>query len=269
MVSREISLKVAEALQSDKWKGLARVSSKTLAELEACPGEVIEIEGSRKTVAVAQETPYNEKDLIRIDETTRNNAGVKLGELVKVRKIEVSEAQKVVLVPPLSVTIDEYFAKYVAKKLVGRAVVKGDKVSIPVLGHPIDFTVALVLPDKPVVVKNPEVVYIEQKIAELIILDLYQDEESSKVLHELSKAIEDFPDTVDEIRRYLEKIVVENISGKLLNIGDIISVKILDREIKFKVRLILPSPSIASLDSKIRIKVPLPSGISSSPITGR
>jgi len=269
VVPKELFLKVAEALQSDLWKGVARISSESMMELEVKPGDVIEIEGAKKTVAIVQKSPDNEKDLIRIDKITRENAGVKLGDIARVRKAEAAEARKIVLVPPLSVVIDEYFAEFIAKKLIGRALVKGDKISIPVLNQPINFTAAVISPDKPVVIKSPDVVYIEQKIAELIILDFYQDNESSKVLRELARAIEDFPDTVDEIRRYLEKTVIENISGKLLSIGDIVSVKILDHEMKFKVRLILPSPSIASPDSKIRIKVPLPRGVSSSPITGR
>lgn len=98
----EIKLKVGELTsRSEFGKGIARLDSKTMREFSVSEGDVIEIEGKKKTGALAVRS-YPEdigSNLIRIDGLVRKNAGTSVGEHVKVRKADVKPADKVVLAP--------------------------------------------------------------------------------------------------------------------------------------------------------------------------
>ena len=48
----EIQLKVAEAIQDDVNKGIVRVDSSYMKQLGVKSGDILEIEGNRKTVAI-------------------------------------------------------------------------------------------------------------------------------------------------------------------------------------------------------------------------
>jgi len=53
MPEKELKLKVAEAIQDDVNKGIVRIDSGYLSEVDIKPGDIVEIEGERKTVAIA------------------------------------------------------------------------------------------------------------------------------------------------------------------------------------------------------------------------
>jgi len=124
----EIKLKVAEARQEDVYKGIVRIDSESMRKTGVKPGEVVEIEGKKKTVAIVQNA-YPEDiglGIIRMDGITRRNAGTSLGSYVTVRKANVKEAQKVVLAPAQKGVIYHIPPETIHKILIGRPVVKGD-----------------------------------------------------------------------------------------------------------------------------------------------
>ena len=53
MPKKTIQLRVMEALQDDAYKGIARIDSELMRELEIRRGDVIIIKGNRETVAIA------------------------------------------------------------------------------------------------------------------------------------------------------------------------------------------------------------------------
>lgn len=89
---KELILRVVEAKQKDVGRGKVRVDIDLLNQIGVNPGEVIEIEGQRKTAAIAwplsPEDVLEEEDkyIIRMDGITRKNAGVSIGDKVIVRK---------------------------------------------------------------------------------------------------------------------------------------------------------------------------------------
>ena len=132
-----VDLKVSEAFAEDIGKGMARLSSGDINSLKAVLGDIIEIGGERTTVARITGTfPESQgKQLIQIDGNTRENAGVHLGGLVKVKKIPRTTALTVVLTPVdfSYVLPDEGELEQFAKVLQGLAVIAGDKINIPFL----------------------------------------------------------------------------------------------------------------------------------------
>jgi len=133
----EISLKVGEIpsnAQSDIGIGIVRLDTRAMSKIGVREGDVVEIEGKRKTGAIAIR-PYPSDvgiDIIRMDGYTRRNSGTGIGEKVIVRKADVKEARKVVIAPAqrgVSIQIiGEAPGESMKRALLGRVVSKGDLV---------------------------------------------------------------------------------------------------------------------------------------------
>jgi len=50
---RELILKVLEARQKDVGRGRVRIDTDMMTQIDVSPGDVVEIEGQRKTAAIA------------------------------------------------------------------------------------------------------------------------------------------------------------------------------------------------------------------------
>ena len=132
MVDKELKLKVAEAIQDDVNKGIVRIDSGYLAEVDIKPGDIVEIEGERKTVAIADRSYPGDigLNIIRMDGIIRKNSKTGIGEIVKVRKALVKEAKKIVIAPARKGIVIRASPEIFKQGLLGRAVVRGDIVSL-------------------------------------------------------------------------------------------------------------------------------------------
>ncbi|MDO9327050.1 MAG: CDC48 family AAA ATPase, partial [Methanoregula sp.] len=99
----EVQLRVDSAYPGDQGGGKARLDPETMLLLKISPGDLVAIEGKRRTVAKVWRSlveDWNQRKC-RIDNFTRQNAGVAIGDTVKVIKIsEEVEAKRIVLAPP-------------------------------------------------------------------------------------------------------------------------------------------------------------------------
>ena len=102
-VMPEVQLRVDSAYPGDQGGGKARLDPETMLLLKISPGDLVAIEGKRRTVAKVWRSlveDWNQRK-VRIDNFTRQNAGVAIGDTVKVIKIsEEVEAKRIVLAPP-------------------------------------------------------------------------------------------------------------------------------------------------------------------------
>ncbi|KUJ94142.1 MAG: Cell division control protein 48, AAA family (Cdc48-2) [Archaeoglobus fulgidus] len=135
----ETTLKVNQAYPSDSGRGIARLDPDTMLKLQISPGDIIEIEGARKTVAKVWRAPKRDwgKNIIRIDRFIRENAGVGVGDVVKVRKVEYQPAKTVILAPLKKMDLRIYgvdIGEYLKHQFLKRPVVEGDLV--PLVGSP-------------------------------------------------------------------------------------------------------------------------------------
>ncbi len=94
--SKEVKLKVAEAIQDDVNKGIVRLDTSYMQTINVKPGDFVELEGERKTACIADRAYPGDigLNIIRIDGLTRKNAKTGIGEMVKVTKIDIKEAKK-------------------------------------------------------------------------------------------------------------------------------------------------------------------------------
>lgn len=130
---REIKLIVAEALKPDVGRQIVRINEEAMRKIGVQSGDIVEIIGTKNTAAlVLPAYPEDEdRDIIRMDGYIRLNADVSLGDEVIIRKAEVKEAQRVILAPIGKITwFGQDFVGWLRPKLVGRLVVRGDRVII-------------------------------------------------------------------------------------------------------------------------------------------
>jgi len=129
---KEIQLKVMEALQEEAYKGIIRIDSETMKQIGVRPGDVIEIEGERTTVGIvdrAYPTDIGNK-VIRMDGVLRRNARTSIGEIIKIRKAEIKEAKNLTIAPAQKGIMVQAHPEVFKNGLLGRALVKGDLVSL-------------------------------------------------------------------------------------------------------------------------------------------
>ncbi|MEM5833828.1 MAG: AAA family ATPase, partial [Candidatus Aenigmatarchaeota archaeon] len=124
----ELILRVGElTAKEESYKGIVRIDSNNLLKIGVREGEIVEIEGKRKTAAIALRAYPADigLNIIRMDGITRRNARVSVGENVKVRKAEYKIAKKVILAPAEE-KIFTASISYLKQSLLKRPVVKGD-----------------------------------------------------------------------------------------------------------------------------------------------
>jgi transitional endoplasmic reticulum ATPase len=132
----EIILKAAEGLSQDVGAGRARVDAKTRLLIQASPGDIVEIEGLRKTAAViwrAQPTDEG-KGIIRMDNLIRKNARVGIGDKVTIKKAKSKSAKSVVIAPVIpegqKIQFGQGIEQLIKKGMLKRPVITGDTVVI-------------------------------------------------------------------------------------------------------------------------------------------
>lgn len=125
-------LKVSEAIQDDINKGIVRVDSEVMKSLSVSPGDVLEIMGERKTIGLVDRGYPGDigLNIIRMDPILRRNAKTGIGEIVKVEKAKFSEAKKIVLAPAQKNLIIRAPPEILKRGILGRALIKGDLVSL-------------------------------------------------------------------------------------------------------------------------------------------
>ncbi|GBE20506.1 ATP-dependent zinc metalloprotease FtsH [archaeon BMS3Abin17] len=130
MTKKEIQLKVVESLQDDVYKGIARIDGEIMRSLDIRRGDVILIKGNRETVAIADRAYPADvgEGIIRIDGILRRNAKTGIGEMVKISKVEVREAKKIIIAPAQKNIMVQGDPESLRRGLLGRAVLKGDVV---------------------------------------------------------------------------------------------------------------------------------------------
>ena len=133
MTKKQVQLKVVEALQDDAYKGIARIDSEIMRNLDIRRGDVVLIKGNKETVAIADRAYPADvgEGTIRIDGILRRNAKSGIGEVVIVSKADVKEAKKIMIAPAQKGIMVQGDPESLRRGLLGRTLIKGD---IVVLG---------------------------------------------------------------------------------------------------------------------------------------
>ena len=192
----QVSLRVAEAQSRDVGRGIARIDSKISSEIGFSAGDVVEIHGKKKTVAIywpGYQEDYG-KGIIRIDGYTRNNAGAGIDEKVDIKKVAAKEAKKITIAPtePLRITGGE---EYLKRILENRVISRGDIIPLGIMGRRINLMVTGFQPPAAAVIVVPSTqVVLSEKPAKALAM------EGPRVMYE------DIGGLTDEIKKVREVI---------------------------------------------------------------
>ena len=144
---KTIALKVSEAKSYDAGRGIARIDPEVAHDLVLHTGDVIGIEGTKRTAAIIWPGYPEDSNsgIIRIDGTVRRNAGVSIDDRVHIRKIQTTQAEKILFAPtqPLKIQGGE---AYLAHNLEGRVVTRGNVVELNIMGRRVDLVVISIKP---------------------------------------------------------------------------------------------------------------------------
>lgn len=165
-----LTLRVAEAIPEDVGKGVARLHPEDLRRLEIKDGDIVEIEGKKRTVARARPAPEQSlaPGFLQIDGIIRENSGTSLEEKVVVKQTECQPAKRLILTPHggLGGLHRGQYHRYVSHLLEDMPFVAGDRVRISLFGtRTQDFNVATTIPEDVVLVQPDTAVEIESPAA--------------------------------------------------------------------------------------------------------
>jgi len=134
MSEEVIEVTVEGAKKRDAGRGIARVPESVRERLGVLSGDPLVIEGERPTVAKAW--PESEDgSYIRIDADTRANAGVNIGETVRVQKTDLREADTITVRLAGSVGLDERQREAAVRRaLLDRPLREGEQVHVDGVG---------------------------------------------------------------------------------------------------------------------------------------
>jgi len=160
-----VKLKVAAAMPKDQGRGIVRLNSKIRRDLGLRSGDYVLIKGNKETVAVAWPALQEDEvlDMIRMDALIRKNAGAKLGEVIKLQKIDPPDATRVVLAPSQPIRFRGGFETYLKKQILNKPLTRGDVLMVASIGSGLKFHVTAVSPSKHVKVNRQTKVEIRTK----------------------------------------------------------------------------------------------------------
>ena len=165
---KPLTLRVAEAKARDVGRGVVRIDPEDIERMGIEVGDVVEIEGKRKTVAKVMPAYPEErgKSIIQMDGLLRSNAQVSLDEKVNLQKTGCWPADKIVL-SPLTLTrsiSQERDVKYIGTLLDGLVLVEGDAIRANLFGtRSQDFTVISTVPRGAVLVNSRTRIEIKER----------------------------------------------------------------------------------------------------------
>jgi transitional endoplasmic reticulum ATPase len=154
-----VVLKIKEALGKDVGRAIARMDPKDMKSAGLEPGDIVLIEGKRKTPVKVMPC-YQEdrgKSILQIDGVTRENTQAGIDEKIRIEKTTCKPALKIRLQPEaaLSSQYKSNDTKYIGSLIDGLPVSKGDKIRANLFGsRSIDYQIVDTNPSG-VVLINP------------------------------------------------------------------------------------------------------------------
>ena len=128
-MTEDLKLKVGELTErGDFGRGIIRMSAKDMKRIGITEGDIVELEGKRKTAAIAVRAyPVDiGLDIVRMDGLERRNCGAGIGESVKMKKAAVAEAKSVTIAPARKGIIIHMGGNLIKQNILMRPLMTGD-----------------------------------------------------------------------------------------------------------------------------------------------
>lgn len=161
-MTKSIKLRCREAYTRDVGRGFIRIDYDTMDKLKISTGDIVEIEGKKKTVAkVLPLYPSDEgKGMARTDSIVRENMKISIDDNITVTKIKAYSAVLITVRPIEAIPpIDE---RYLAECFEGSPMSVDDRVIVPYFGGRLNFEITNTEPKGAVVVTRSTKFSIEE-----------------------------------------------------------------------------------------------------------
>jgi len=165
---KTLILKVKESSAKDVGRAIARIDPEDMKDLGLAVGDIIEINGKRKTAAKIMPCYVEDrgKKIIQIDGISRENAQIGLDEKVSIQKINSQPAGKISLSPlTMSGLLQkDSDTKYIGSLMEGLPVTAGDRIRATLFGsRSCDFKVLDTIPGGVVLINAATLIRMETK----------------------------------------------------------------------------------------------------------
>jgi len=128
---KEIKVRIEELEKSRSGRSLCYVDPQILERLDLTTGNIIEIQGKKKTTGIVVSSMVdNGNAIIRLDGLQRLNAGATIGEMVSIKLATVYNAEEISLTPTKSNIDLKKQADAIKAKLIDKPVVLGDIIEV-------------------------------------------------------------------------------------------------------------------------------------------
>ena len=146
MSELELSVEVQSEFLSDRGKGIARLDAESMKRLDLSSGDIIEIQGQRKTYSKCLASPKENHahGILNIDGLIRSNAGIKIGNRIYIKKILATRAKKITIAPLEITTFIEKSEIKEALTLI--PIIQGDNIVFANLDEPVFFRILETIP---------------------------------------------------------------------------------------------------------------------------
>ncbi|MGC1122378.1 MAG: CDC48 family AAA ATPase [Candidatus Methanofastidiosia archaeon] len=165
-MSEEITLAVADAEKIDVGRQVIRLNTTVMGQLGLEAGDVVELSGTRSVPALVWRGRYEDEglDIVRMDSTLRRNAGVSLGDKIKVRKAEAHEARNISLAPAeQEIRIRGDISSYFREKLLGKPIIRNNIVLFEIFSNVFPFVVTKTDPGGVVMITTRTQIAVSEK----------------------------------------------------------------------------------------------------------
>jgi len=150
----EIELKIDEIPQQHVGRGRAIVDPKIIEDTKWSTGQILELTYNKKTHVKLWPGSHEEygAGIIKVDGITRQNVGAAIGDKIKIKDVEASNAKQIILSPTEKIQA-EGLQDYMIQNYLNHVFTTGDTISLNTqMGGKVQFIVTSTEPSKPVIV---------------------------------------------------------------------------------------------------------------------
>jgi len=155
----EIELKIEEIPQQHVGNGRAIIDPKIIEDNNWNTGQILELTYNKKThVKLWPGAPEDYgSGIVKIDGITRHNIGAGIGDKIKIKAVEASSAEQIVLSPTEKIQA-EGLQEYMRQNFLNHVFTTGDTITLGTqMGGRIQFIITSTKPSKPVIVTEQTV----------------------------------------------------------------------------------------------------------------
>ncbi len=160
----ELVLRTSEAMAKDVGRGNVRLDPADMMRAGLAVGDIVAITGKRSTAArVLPAYPeYRGQEIMQIDGTIRQNAGLGLGEKGRISKTAIQPATQLIMVLKQRQVHFDQGNRQLHRLLEGLPVTKGDRLRIGFFGATIELRVHDTVPAGPVMVESTTAIRLKE-----------------------------------------------------------------------------------------------------------